>query len=86
MSDTLADLQKFWDLHLHLILPVAIAVVLVIVVYFCSIESVPAPPLLIVDQVVTTKKERANAKKRAKKVFMLKKLKVNCSHSMHFSI
>lgn len=77
MSDNLSEAQKsYLDYQLHLILPVISAVILVIVVYVFGFGA-PAPPPLtpLVNEVVTTKKERANAKKKAKqqeKVEMVK--------------
>lgn len=66
MSDILADLERVWGVQISFVLPVAGALLLVVVLYVCSVGAVPSPPTLTLSDSPSTKKERANAKKRAK--------------------
>ena len=66
MSDSLADLQRYWQLQIQLVLPALGAIILVVVFYIYSLGSPAQPSLLLVDDSNSTKKEKALAKKKAK--------------------
>lgn len=66
MSDTLSDLQRYWQIQTQVVLPVLGAIILVVIFYIYSLGTPTQPQLLLVDEPVTTKKEKSLARKKAK--------------------
>lgn len=66
MSDTLSDLQRYWQMQTQVVLPVLGAIILVVIFYIYSLGTPTQPQLLLVDEPVTTKKEKSLARKKAK--------------------
>ncbi|XP_067936537.1 brain acid soluble protein 1 homolog [Watersipora subatra] len=79
MSDALLEVAAHWQQYLQLVLPVAAALFFVIVVYLCSLGSSSAPQLII-SETVSTKKEKALARKKLKQQSKVHKPKPSNGH------